>query len=650
MVTLERPRPQDDYFSWQNQEWLQSAIVPDGYQRWSAFEEVKHLADENIKEIINEITAKQTYANSLEQKIKFLYESYLTGNGEDWAKKNIIESIMLRIDHIENIYTLFKFLGWSNRYGVQSLILLDIESYFNRENRLYLMQSGLFLPDAQFYSSNLQNHVDICTETRSYIHSLMNKYNINISDEHLDVIWNIENKIAKIHVGREARRNIKILADVVTWDELRKCIPLPWDAFAQGAALSLQASTVLCVPHRDFFTNLPRLLNSIDLDDFKLWLKWKVASSYAPYASIDISEFHESFISKLFFGKSKPLGRRERARHLVTHVLGEGIGSIYVTRRNAQRDLNQVAKICSELISMWKKVITNANWITDQSKALAKLENLQFLIGYPNKWRSYDDLNLSDTSLLSNWQESCRFAWDTAMSKISSRVDTEEWSLFPHSTNATYNITRNRITIPLGLLESPIYAPEKSFYSNLGSIGCLISHEIAHAFDKRGVHIGFDASNDIKFSSLVDPWFMQNLEERISSSLSQWYSYLPHNQNSAIARHFNELYCDILGFWVALRVLERCIHLSKLDEAEIHQVYGDFFEAWATLWRTVHAPSGLIKFYSLDRHAPPSIRCNFVLSNCEVFSRRLKITSDDQMWVDPGHRLIDLLNDSISNG
>jgi len=76
---------------------------------------------------------------------------------------------------------------------------------------------------------------------------------------------------------------------------------------------------------------------------------------------------------------------------------------------------------------------------------------------------------------------------------------TIDWPMPPAMVNAAYAPTQNSITIPVGILRPPFFAPGRPVFMNLAGIGSVIGHEIIHGFDDQGQQ--FDKSGN-----LVDWW------------------------------------------------------------------------------------------------------------------------------------------------
>ncbi len=64
----------------------------------------------------------------------------------------------------------------------------------------------------------------------------------------------------------------------------------------------------------------------------------------------------------------------------------------------------------------------------------------------------------------------------------------QSWRKFTKTTvvNAFFRQDSNAVFIPAGILRDVFFDPERPHYTNFGSMGFIIAHEITHAFDDSG--------------------------------------------------------------------------------------------------------------------------------------------------------------------
>lgn len=164
------------------------------------------------------------------------------------------------------------------------------------------------------------------------------------------------------------------------------------------------------------------------------------------------------------------------------------------------------------------------DWMGPQTKAeaLKKLDMMQIKVGYPDKWKSYDGLEVGADSYVQNVIRANEFAFKREIQKASKPVDRAEWAMTPPTVNAYYNPLNNEIVFPAGILQPPFFDANADDASNYGAIGMVIGHEMTHGFDDQGRQ--FDA-----FGNLRDWWTPEDgkrFKERSEALVKQYGAYV----------------------------------------------------------------------------------------------------------------------------
>ena len=99
--------------------------------------------------------------------------------------------------------------------------------------------------------------------------------------------------------------------------------------------------------------------------------------------------------------------RWKRATSLVSGVLGEAIGKLYVEKYCPASSKEKMLKLVKNLQTALSQRISEATWMSPATKEQAqdKLANFIVKIGYPDTWKDYTNLNIDESlSLLENMQ------------------------------------------------------------------------------------------------------------------------------------------------------------------------------------------------------------------------------------------------------
>ena len=96
-------RPQDDFFTYVNGNWVKTVEIPSDKASWGSFNELREKTDENSLAILKNILTEKYAKGSEGQKIQDLYATYI-----DWDKRNAegiepIKGDLAKIDAINNL-------------------------------------------------------------------------------------------------------------------------------------------------------------------------------------------------------------------------------------------------------------------------------------------------------------------------------------------------------------------------------------------------------------------------------------------------------------------------------------------------------------------------------------------------------------------
>ncbi len=282
--------------------------------------------------------------------------------------------------------------------------------------------------------------------------------------------------------------------------------------------------------------------------------------------------------------------------------------------------------------------IKASTWMTDVTKrnALDKLAAFRVKIGYPDKWRDYSALNISNDSYYANVVRARRFESAYQLAKIGKLVDKDEWQMTPQTVNAYYEPNTNEICFPAGILQPPFFDMNADDAANYGAIGVVIGHEMTHGFDDQG-------RNYDLHGNLTDWWTEQDAETFKSRA-------------QLIVDHFNAIEVApgvfgngsfTLGENIAdnggLNVSYTAFQKAKADGA----IKGDmdgftpeqrFFLAYAAVWAANIRPEEILRRTKEDPHSLGRWRVNGTLPHIDAFYKAFNIQPNDPMFLDPAKR------------
>ena len=303
----------------------------------------------------------------------------------------------------------------------------------------------------------------------------------------------------------------------------------------------------------------------------------------------------------------------------------------------ASSKAKMVALVDNLKLAMADRIKANS-WMSDPTKAeaLKKLANTIVMVGYPDKWRDYSDLEVSPTNLYANVERAGKFNAAYQLAQLPKPVDRSLWFMSPQTVNAYNAGPLNEIVFPAAILQPPFFDPAADAAVNYGAIGVVIGHEISHSFDDQGRKI--DAEGRVR------DWWTPADAKRFQAEAKKFgeqyaaFEVVP-------GAHINpdltmgENIADFAGLNVALDAYHKS--LNGQDAPVIDGLSGDqrFFLAYAQVWRSKTRDDALKNQVTTDPHSPGRYRTIVPLRDLDAWYAAFDIGPESSMYIAPEDRV-----------
>ncbi|MDP9806877.1 putative endopeptidase [Trueperella bonasi] len=649
-------RPQDDLYRHVNGLWLSEAEIPADQSSTGGFTDLRLQAERDVRDILDEITAKvnedpDTYEGSEIRKIADLYDSFMDVDRVNGLGAAPLQADFDLIREARDKDDLEIVVGRLYAIGVPMPFELDIHADRNNPSQYipWLYQSGLGLPDEAYYREDA--YAEYREKYRDFIptlYSLATGEDDTAAKAAAEHIMDFETKLASHHMSVVDSRDADKTNNVMTFDELKEKAPgFDWDAAFDAMDLWPSNAPNFLVMTPDALAGFGEEWQRADLEQLKVYLHWRAILARVPFLSEEIVQANFNFYGKVLSGTEQIRDRWKRGVSLVNSVLGEAVGKVYVERHFPPDHKAKMEQLVADLVAAYDDSIRNLDWMTDatKEKALAKLGKIVTKIGYPEEWRDYSKLEITD-ALVSNVRAAARFEHDRQISKLGTEVDRTEWFMNPQTVNAYYSPVGNEIAFPAAILQPPFFDADADPAYNYGGIGAVIGHEIGHGFDDQGSK--YDGEGRL------NNWWTdedrEEFEKRTKALVGQYEQYTPaqlgdseHHVNGEFT--LGENIGDLGGLSIALKAydiaMEREGHGGCEGAPEIEGYTGiqRVFLNWARIWKTKVRDEIAIQYLAIDPHSPAEFRCNGVVKNVDAFAEAFDVAEGDELWLDPEERV-----------
>jgi putative endopeptidase len=544
----------------------------------------------------------------------------------------------------EQLATLMGHSG-SGFEGTLFRVSVDVDLKDPTRYAIYLQQSGLTLPDRDYYLK--AELADKKRQFGDYVERLLTLSGWPAAHQRAAAIVALETRVAQASWTKSEQRDLPKLYNPYTPAQLQAFAPgFPWAAFLKGAGLA--AMTGIVVGEKTAFPKISHIFADAPLDTLKAWLAFSVADTASPYLTRSFGDARFEFRSHALLGISERQARWKEGINAVSGgdcaadpgscfgTLDWAVGQLYAARYFPADTKAAVELLVTEVMHAFRGRIERLDWMGEATRveALRKLDTYIVKVGYPDTPRDYSGVVVRDDDLVGNVRRAAAAEYAFLLGRSNGLVDKSSWDMTPQTVDA-YNGSLRDIVFPAAILQAPDFDPNADAAVNFGAIGAIIGHELTHGFDDEGRTL--DASG-----ALRDWWTEADasaFKARAAVLGSQYAAFEP-----VPGLHINpdltmgENIADFGGVTIALDAY----HASLNNEAapEIDGLTGDqrFFLSFAQLWRGTSREDYIRRLTVSDPHSYRSFRVNGVVRNIDAWYQAFGVQPTDKLYVEPARR------------
>jgi endothelin-converting enzyme len=629
----ESVRPRDDFYQYVNGAWLEKTEIPEDKSNYGAFIELIDESEENLRVIIEEAAnAPDKKEGSEVQKVGDFYLSFMdTALIEEQGLFPIKEELA-RINNVNSRDDLIKLTAYYLKIEVSTPFVFWVNQDFKNttEYTLYFHQSGLGLPDRDYYFKEDQKFKEIREKYLTYIEKILTLGEQENAPGKAKKIMEMETVLAKHHWTRVENRDRNKTYNKYEIAQLNDLTPdFNWNYFMQEAGISNTPGVIIRQP--SFFEGFNEVFTQYSPEDWKTYFTWKLLNDAAPLLNKEFVATRFDFYGKTLRGIEKNRPRWKRGVAAVNDVLGEVVGKIYVEKHFKPEAKTRMVELVNNLVLAYEERIKQLDWMSEETKqeALEKLSKFIAKIGYPDEWKDYSKLAIKKDELLQNYIRSSLVKYEREINKLGMPIDRKEWFMNPQRVNAYYNPAMNEVVFPAAILQPPFFNMDADDAVNYGAIGAVIGHELTHGFDDQGRKSDGNGT-------LRDWWTEQDTEEfteRSRMMVEQYNEYTPVdtmrlNGNLTLGENI----ADLGGLTIAYNAYKMSLKGNEAPVIDGFTGEQRFFLGYGQVWRRKYRDEELRNRILTDPHSPSRYRVVGVLSNMPEFYAAFDVQEGDPMY------------------
>lgn len=624
-----------DFFQFANGTWVQETKIPASESRWGSF----NILAENNREILRGVLEKASSNTSApkgsdEQLIGDFYGSCIAEDAIERAGTRPLMPYLREIERIRTRDDLIRQIARMHNMGVGAVFGFgggpDLKD--SKMNIANTGQGGLSMPNKDYYVDGSPTFKENRDKFREYMQTMFKMIGENDEDARKDAftVMRIQTELAYASLRRVELRDPDKRYHKVSLDEANSITPnFSWNEYM--ALRGVPKVDGFNIGQPDFFKTFNSMLDKISIEEWKTYLRWMAIDDAAPVLSKAFRDANFEFYGKYLQGRKEQQPRWRQCVQATDGNVGEALGQEFVKRAFKPDARQRMEELIDNLFTAMRNRIDNLEWMSDETKtqALAKLLSFKRKIGYPDKLRGYEGLNIERGSFAENAVRSAQFQTKRNLDDIGKPVDPTRWFMTPPTVNAYYSPLQNEIVFPAGILQPPFFNAEADDAINYGSIGAVIGHEVTHGFDDQGSR--FDADGNLKMWWTKDD--REKFDDRAACVANQFSSYEVQPKLFMDGKlTLGENIADLGGLTIAYDAyLESLKKSGRPDNIDGFTPEQRFFLGWAQVWATKATEEFERLQVSTDPHAIARWRVNGPLSNMPQFAGAFDCKSNSEM-------------------
>jgi len=505
---------------------------------------------------------------------------------------------------------------------------------------LQLWQTGLSLPERAFYFSDEPATKRVRDAFPAHVARMLGFLGQDAARARQAgaAVLAFETRLAEVSLPMVQLRNPDAHYHPMSWAEIDALTPgLRWEAVTRRAGAP--AVTRVIVGQPDFLKALARILAETPPEVVRDYFRFKAISGYASVLNAATAAAAFEFEGVVLTGAKQQRSLEERALKIQDGALGDLLGKEYVARRFTPAQRERFRLVCENVRTAFAARIRKLEWMDAETQAwaLRKLAAIKLRVGYPDKFRGYEGVEIRPDGLAQNLLNVSRWSRARTFARVGGAPEREEWGMRPYTVNAYYSPLNNEIVMPAAILGVPTYDGDALDDAVLYVfIDCTIGHELTHGFDDSGRRFGPTGRLEQGWSAPTEQAFRERCD-RIVAQYDREEPLPGLRVNGKLT--LGENIADIGGVAIALDAFRETEAFRSGRLIAGQTPLQRFFLAHAFAFAGNIRPETLRNRLLSDTHSPMPQRINVVLRNIDEFHEAFGTKPGDPMWLDPAQRV-----------
>lgn len=627
--------PKKDFYHYAVGSWIKKNPVPPDKSRWNSFDELNDFNAERLHRLVERTASRRGARIPLAaREVRDFYLSAMDRSRRDRIRYAPLSPGFNRIGAVRSLDELVPLLAEFHDKSIP--VLFSSRVYPDRKRSdvyaLYLVQDGLSLPDREYYLAP-----EFGPQRRAFRAHLVRSFTLagdspSVARREASTVLSIETALARASRSRTALRDQLKNYNRMSPSALRARVPaIPWKAYF--SARGVRKVPYLIVGQPEFFEAVGKLLRQRRISDWKIYFRWHLLRTSAPYLHHQAEDEDFRFFHKELLGQQHPEPSWKRAIRAADRAIGEALGQLFVSAFYPPEAAVRMKKLVTDVREVFAGRLRHLEWMSPvtRRRALRKFRRFTAKIGHPRHPRDDSSLRIDPQDYLGNVWRALEFESRRKLARLARPVDPDEWRMTAPMVNAYYDSTQNEIVFPAGILQPPFFDARVDDAVNYGAIGLVIGHEITHGYDDQG-------RRSDERGNLHDWWRPSDAREfkrRARKVVAEYDAFEPlpgAHVNGALT--LGENIADLGGLSIAFEALQRRLRRDPASRRTIDGLTPEqrFFISYAQIWKENVKDKDLRRLLTVDTHSPGRFRVTGAVLNSGPFYKAFGISPGDPMY------------------